>query len=432
MTAFLISAVGLFWPNQAEACCSCRRDSQQALDDGWFGEVGATVKKMVSYFEGEFTGQKQFIVGLMWEDNILPSMMLMTEQLSAVAMQQMQIIGSFFDAKIQLETQQLFQIEQAKIRKAYQPSDTLCEFGTSVKSLAASDRRSEITAIALSQRAQDREASNAFSSSYSGPPRDKASRLDHFRENFCDTNDNNNGLTQLCGNANRAASRLNSDIDFVRTMDRPWTINVDFTDTDLTNNEEEILALSSNLFGHQLLEPPPSIRLEQSADQQDDLQVITGMQKTYMDSRAIMAKRSVARNSFNALAAMKSKGTPGSREFLVNILDDLGIEADMAKIILGDYEGANQAIDPAYQVEPSYNAQMEVLTKKLYQNPQFYTNLYDTPANVDRKTVAMQAIGLMQKFDVFKSYLRQEASVSMLLELAVMDMQSSVEGEDED
>ena len=72
---------------------------------------------------------------------------------------------------------------------------------------------------------------------------------------------------------------------------------------------------------------------------------------------------------------------------------------------------------------------MEVLTKKVYQKPDFYTNLYDTPANVDRKEVAMQAIGLMQKFDIFKSYLRNEASLSVLLEMEVVTLQNEVENE---
>jgi len=76
---------------------------------------------------------------------------------------------------------------------------------------------------------------------------------------------------------------------------------------------------------------------------------------------------------------------------------------------------------------PSYYAQMEILTKKLYQNPNFYTNLYDTPANVERKTVALQAIKLMQKFDMLKSHLRGEANVSILLEMAVEQLQREVE-----
>ena len=70
---------------------------------------------------------------------------------------------------------------------------------------------------------------------------------------------------------------------------------------------------------------------------------------------------------------------------------------------------------------------MEILTKKAYQDPRFYTNLYDKPANVERKGAAIQAIGLIQKFDMLKSYLRTEASLSILLELAVEELQDEIE-----
>ncbi|MCB1532126.1 MAG: hypothetical protein KDJ35_04565 [Alphaproteobacteria bacterium] len=419
--AFLITSIGTFLPvSKAQACCSCKKEVQKGLERNWWEWASSTVKVMVSFFEGEFTTHKLFIAGMMWEDNILPSMMLMTEQLNSVAMQQMQIVGGYFDAENQLETQQLFQMEQAKIRKAYQPSQGVCEFGTSMKSLAASDRRSEITAVSLSERAIDRQAGNAFSSAYDGPTSDKESRVVQFAKKFCDVNDNNGGLDLLCDDLEDTPQRRNKDIDYARTLDDPWTLNVDFTDNELTNNEEEILALGSYLFGHQVFARAPSVSLRPEGNG------LSGMQKKYMDARALMAKQSVARNSYNALAAAKSAGTPGSREFLVNILKELGVESvDDIKTMLGDDEN-----DPTKkQVEPSYNAQMEILTKKLYQNPDFYTNLYDTPANVDRKTVALQAIGLMQKFDVFKSYLRQEAAVSTLLEMAVSDMQGDVEND---
>jgi hypothetical protein len=49
--------------------------------------------------------------------------MAMTEQLSAVAMQQMEIIGTFLDAKQQLETQRLFQEMAAQAQKDYTPSE---------------------------------------------------------------------------------------------------------------------------------------------------------------------------------------------------------------------------------------------------------------------------------------------------------------------
>ena len=131
--------------------------------------------------------------------------------------------------------------------------------------------------------------------------------------------------------------------------------------------------------------------------------------------RALVAKRSVAENSFHALTALKSEGTDGSKEYLMAILKELGISTDPGP------DGESDA-EKMLGKKPSYYAQMNVLGKKIYQDPDFYTNLYDKPANVERKQVAMQAIGLMQKFDLFKSYLRQEASLSVLLETAVIDL----------
>ena len=110
---------------------------------------------------------------------------------------------------------------------------------------------------------------------------------------------------------------------------------------------------------------------------------------------------------------MKTEGTVGSKEFIVSYLEELGMPPGDINAFVGE--------------NPSYHAQMEILTKKAYQSPLFYTNLYDKPTNVERKGVAMQAIGLMQKFDLFKSNLRTEASLSVLLELSVEQLQRKVE-----
>ncbi len=72
---------------------------------------------------------------------------------------------------------------------------------------------------------------------------------------------------------------------------------------------------------------------------------------------------------------------------------------------------------------------MEVLTKKLYQNPMFYSELYDKPANVERKTVAMQAIELMQRRDMYRSVLRSEATLSVMLETALIEQQEKLSNE---
>src|SRR5690606_22986449 len=65
--------------------------------------------------------------------------------------------------------------------------------------------------------------------------------------------------------------------------------------------------------------------------------------------------------------------------------------------------------------QPSYYAQLEILTKKIYQNPDFYANLYDKPANVERKSTALKAIDLMLDRAMYESQLRREMVLSVLL-----------------
>jgi hypothetical protein len=365
----------------------------------------------------ELTGQRVWLVSVFWEDNILPALMLMSDQLTTTAMQQVQIFGSFMDASNQMETQQTFRRLRAQAQKDYQPSEGVCELGSAVKSLAASERKGEFAAHAISQRQQDRALGQYNTASATGYGGDISARLEQFKTTYCDPNDNNSGLAILCANSSNQIGaekpeRSNADIDYVRTLATPLTLDVDFTNPIDGKKprpaEEDLFALSSNLYGHFVFQrPTQGLTYTEGAN-------LTPTQESIMDMRAILAKRSVAENSFNAIAGMKASGSGGSAQYLRSLIRDLGIQND-------------KDITALIGQNPSYHAQMEVLTRKIYQNPAFYTNLYDTPANVDRKAVALQALGLMQKFDMYKSYLRQEASLSVLLELALISQQDSIE-----
>ncbi len=423
---------------QASASCCCGVYAQcvacvtTSVTVNW-PQTRTLIKEFVTY---EFTAHRTWIVSIFWEDNLLPAMMLMADQLSAVAMMQTEIIGTFFDAKHQMETQRVLQTIRARAHKDYHPSTGMCEFGTSVRSLAASERKAELNAHVMSQRSQDRGLGNANTSSASGPDADFKNRLQQFRTKFCDPSDNNAGLGLVCDHDQAPGDefgaidqhRVNKDIDYARTVEYPWTLDIDFTDTTLTHNEEEVLALANNLYGDLVFQRiTPATKFNPNLRQQETGDSLGATRDLYMNSRALLAKRSVAENTFNAITSMKSAGTAGSRDFLEAILTELGVSDtngppnDVLHLL-----GMNDAND---EIGPSYHAQMEVLTKKIYQNPDFYTNLYDKPANVERKKVALQAIGLMQKFDLFKSYLRTEANMSVLLELTLVDLQKKLENE---
>ncbi|MBI1301400.1 MAG: hypothetical protein GC137_07050 [Alphaproteobacteria bacterium] len=424
-------------------------------------------------FDTEINNQwvafQRFIVHQMWEQSILPAMMLMAEQMTAVALQQSMLIGMFIDVEIQIKTQRLLQEVRAQAHKDYHPSEGMCTFGSLMKGVAASERRSEVAAVILAQRSQDRQLGQADTAGRYGYDLDFDNRIWQFKNYFCDEKERGYALELREGmsigigigfgdmddilyscssnmrwweNTDFDADKrmmMNKDIDFFRLVDFPWTISMDLrvgtypdlTITSLPSDDRimasdvrtidnmPVFAMATNLYGYETFPRIPPRLLAR------DLGELTPMQEAYMDMRSIVAKRSVAENSFYAIAAMKGEGyrdydpdpnmPTDSRVYMEHILAELGVPASDILPLLGEY--------------PSYYAQMEVLTKKLYQDPDFYTDLYDKPANVQRKTVAMQAIKLMQKFDMLKSMLRGEANFSILLELAVMELQGEMEEE---
>ena len=354
--------------------------------------------------------REEFIVFYWFKEHVMAAMMMMTEQLVSMAMNQMFIVGGFFDARMQMETQQLFQQLAAKAHKDYRPSFGMCEIGTLARSLAASQRQGEYNAYALSQHMQDRQARNWSMSSAGGKDLDIVHRWETFRDNFCHPHDNDGDLGQqpICENPAMTQPALrNRDVDYGLVVDYPLTIDVDFADNAVPPAEKQIFGLASNLYGHDVFAYFPEAFFEDENNQDE-----------YIYVRSIIAKRSVAQNSFNAIVGMKSQGHAQTaddlRPYMEKVLEQLGI-TNAANVV--QYLGER----------PSYYAQMEFLTKRLYQRPEFYTGLYDTPANIDRKKTALKALGLAQNMDLFKSKLRTEASLAVLTEMELQKEHEEVQ-----
>lgn len=344
-----------------------------------------------------------------FKEHVLPAMMMFTEQMSAVAMHQVFIFGTFLDAKHQLETQRLFQELQVQAHRDYHPSEDFCAFGTGARSLAASEQQGRYNAAALSAIQMARQLGNANMGAAESRDDDKAARWEQFTSVYCDPDDNNRiaatpntGLQMACGNSGGGNTRrINIDVDFTRAIEEPRTLNVNFTDANKTPDEEDVIALSSNLYGHDVLTRnaiKPYLKNKE-------------YQHLYMALRSVAAKRAVAQNSFSAIVGIKSAGTagmsgetpgqPGTARFLGAVLKEMGVPDNEIFTIIGE--------------NPSYYAQMEILSKKILQNPSFYSNLYDKPANVKRKGVALKALDIMLDRAIFESQLRQEMATSVLL-----------------
>lgn len=414
---------GLFFtPGDARACGPCAPIASSA-DSQAQSTVDIINQSTDQLFQQNFQAQENWLNNF-WDSNILPSLKGMADELSATAMYQAFVVGTFFDAKAQLETQQSLQKIRARAHKDYHPSTGMCKFGSVSKSLSASERKGELNALVLERRSRDRNLGNVGSISAFGATSDLTSRINYFKKTYCNPADYNGQLDVMCAHAGGVggsdANRLNKDIDFVRTLDAPWTIKVDFSDNANADDETDIVALANNLYGPDILGPIAALE-DKAISAKSDNKTIT-LRRDYLRARSLLAKRSVAENSFNAMVALKSEGTEGAKDYIISVMEGLGVASDES-----DAAKKKAAIEQLIGEKPSYYAQMEVLTKKLYQTPDFYTNLYDKPANVQRKEVALQAIALMQKFDMFKSYLRSEASLAVLLETALVPQQSALE-----
>ncbi len=357
-----------------------------------------------THFTAEMQRHTLWWVNEYFVDWWLPAMMRAAEHLSAIGMYQIYVLGTLLDAKQQLETERAFSALAAQAQRDYHPSDFLCTVGSNVRGLAAAEQKGTTTALALSERAIDRQTLNMNASSTEGPTEDRKSRLAQFTAKYCDRNDFGRALQVVC--TGPPQPRINRDIDYTRLIVEPLTLDLDFTNTAVTADEEDVLALAANLYSHDVF----------SQEDVEKFDAAEGNQQRYLGLRAVVAKRNVAQQSFNAIAAMKSRSalSPGNTNFLREIMRELRI-------------GTNAEIDAIIGANPSYYAQMEILTKKIYQNHNFITRLYDKPANVARQGVALQAFNLMQSHDLYESDLRTESMLQVWLETEIMKEQEAVQ-----
>ncbi len=359
----------------------------------------------------EFIYQERWFMFDFFRDYILSGLMQMVEQLSTQAQIQVLAFGAIMDAKETLETQRLFQEKAAEAHRDYRPDMNMCTIGTAARGLAAQDRNGESMANALTKRMIDRQMGVRYAMSSEGMASDVKARVEQFRRRFCDRHSNGGNTANICLAAANGAN-INKDIDYAGTIGLRRTINLDLNNAGADADDENILALATNLYGHRVFERTrtPGTSMEDNRGQ------ISGELSWYLDKRAITAKRSVAQNTFNEIAGMKARGTGASAtagNYLYAVFQQLGVGSeDEARQMLGS--------------NPSYYAQLEVMAQKIYQDPEFYTNLYDSPTNVLRKNVAMQAINLMLDRDTFRSELRTEALLSQLLEAELVRYQKSL------
>ncbi len=335
-------------------------------------------------------------------------------QLTSMWMLQGVMIGGFYDAQAHSTAMLELQKLTAATMPKYTPSRAVCQFGTLAKSLPASDLRAKTNQLALSEIALSRHLGTYNNMASAGRGQDMSNRILNYISTFCNTIESGEALIKFCATPAPSSERFNHDIDYTRTLAVPETINMDMTNATVTKPENDIISLGHNLYGH--------MQITQRLD--DDLLDTQEGQAILPLIRSINAKRSLAENSYNAIAGMKAAGSGASRTYIRSVLTNLGMSAgDMDRYMAS----AGATPGPAVTNNPSYSAQMDILTKRVYQDPGFYVNLMDTPTNVSRQTASMEGLELMQGRDIFSSMSRSEMLLAVLVEMEAIKLQSNVE-----
>lgn len=334
--------------------------------------------------------------------NWVAGLQRMTQQLTTVMMQQMQVMGTFFDGKQQLELQRLFQSKLAKAHRDYYPGESMCQIGTMVRDLAVSDGRATLAKSVINENILGRELVSGDRSTVTGDQSNLEGRLADLRERNCNPDGSNPGSKEFCAESEGDKSRRDRDVNFTELVSLPSTIDADFLDSRTTKQEQDLFTMINGLYANRGFEVVSA-----------GLVTSTDFSQNFMDMRSIVAMRGVARNSIASIVAMKTAGPSrdnSAGQFMKELMKEMQLSDEEIESLLGK--------------NPSYFAQMDVLTKKIYQNPTFYTNLYDKPANIQRMRASMSAIKTMQDRDIYNALLRREMLISMLLELQTRELEN--------
>lgn len=323
--------------------------------------------------------------------------------------------GGMIDGAVINDTLLTLSATNAESIKAYTPSDQICKFGTLTRSLSGSEAKMDADRIAMSEMGLVKNLGKANSISAAGRGTEYKERLHGFVDKFCSLKDNDEGLSGICMSATPVDDiNLNRDLDYTRLMNHGVSINGDFTDSDEKLYETSLITMAHYLYGHR--QPTNRYSFAELTENQAGEEV-------YKELRSVAARRAAAQNTFNTLSAMRLAGSGKSDTYIRDVLKNIGLSGGNADMFLGAKMGGNASVNT------SYNGQMNLLTKQIYQDPAFYANLMDSKTNVKRTSASLQAIGLMQARDTYKSMARSEMLAALLVEMEARRVNTNVFGQ---
>ena len=422
-------------PREAQACCNCclitdHQDYHKGTQDSVKDTTEAGFESLVDFVYANSPDT-------WWELMVLPQLQAFTKQATILMINYPTAIGAFFDAQSQQNAMTRIQVLSAKTARDQMPAVSMCEFATLSKSLAATKVAKDDMVRAMSLQNLKRVSLDKGLAGSKNVNEDALSRFDQFKAKYCfstgQASDHAGLLEGIC-TATALTRKSNRDINFTQLLGVPKTLSATFYPTtpniyganESVSQFEDIIALSRNLYGDVPTEAIAEGALKKTTEGLTRLELIK--------KRALQAKRNVAQHSFANYVGLKAPTDKNDdsnlavRPHMQSLLAALGVDGS-ANNEISDYFAQAGGASALSNTSPSYWAQMEVLTKTLYQNPSFFINLYDNPANVKRQQAAMKAIDLMQERDIHETALRSETLLSLWLDSALEDYGQSINQE---
>lgn len=326
-------------------------------------------------------------------DMIIKSMQKQSQQVTLNQKEAVIASGAKEDAVTANNHTRLHALSQSDKALSLTPDAALCRDASAVRTLVGVEAAATATQNEAAERLTAYHSYTAGSSAARGEGWEKEARINTARNLYIDPRDHGGAVQGMDVTEGGGQKRINNDLDFARMVGQPLTVDT------TRGGMDDLMALSQNLYGNEMFYDINPDRLNAQL----------------FDLRQIQAKRNVLLNSFMAQVGLKAKGHSDVTPQTIAAFQQLGLP--------------QAVIDRDLKGRPSYYALMEVITKRQYQDANFYAGLIKNPAAQDRSAATMRAFTNMQMRDMVQSLQRQEVLYAMLLELRLLKRQEIVKAQ---
>ncbi len=314
-------------------------------------------------------------------DFVAPALKKKTQQISQNDQQESNAQGAIVDATLANEQAIDVGVTQAETAIDYAAHPFIGQMATYARGLALSSERMRQSQLLRGDAgtAELLAASGTLTAKGGGAVEDW--RLKNLKDIYIDPDQQGGYLRKLV----QGSDRVNRDLDVARSLLGRQTLDINFEDTTLTDDERDFLALKENLASSTAMD----------TSRMRDLAANDAMLTDVPELLSMTARRSIIDRTINTMAGMRARGSDVSAPEMQALLRQLGYGDD-----------APEMKDVAGQA--SYEAHMDILTRRVFQNPNMYVNLIANPVALRRILVAQNAVRNMQQFDMYATTTRSE------------------------